>query len=102
LAYDNIRFDKVMSYDAVKVDSIADSKPYYRITLTEPNGRVRSLTTHRIPFDPESSEIVEEELEWDPDNVHGILHDNRSEVVLAQYFVLDRLTIDPFRFKTGQ
>jgi hypothetical protein len=102
LAYDNIRFDKVMSYDAGKVDSIINSKPYYRITLKEPTGRVRSITTHRIPFDPESSEIVEDELEWDPDNVHGILHDNRSEVVLAQYFVLDRLTIDPFRFQTKQ
>jgi len=102
LGYENIRFEKVMSYDAAKTDSIVNSRPYYRITLTEPAGRVRSLTTYRIPFDPESSETIEGELEWDPDNVHGIVHDNTSEVVLAQYFVLDRLTTDPFRFKAKQ
>lgn len=100
LGFDNIRFEKVMSYDAGKVDSIVKSPPYYRITLKEPTGRMRSLTTYRIPFDPESSETIDGELEWDPDNMHGIVHDNKDEVVLSQYFVLDRLTVDPFRFRT--
>jgi hypothetical protein len=102
LGYDNIRFEKVMSYDAAKVDSIVRSPRYYRITLTEPGGRVRSLTTYRIPFDPDHSETVDAEMEWDPDHVNGIVNDNTDEVVLAQYFVLDRLTVDPFRFRTGR
>lgn len=100
LGYDNIRFEKVQGYEPHVVDSIANARWYYRIRLTEPGGRVRSITTYRLPFDPADLEVQDEELEWDPDQMHAIIHGNTSEVVLAQYFVLDRLTVDYMRFLT--
>jgi len=98
LGYNNIRFEQVQAYPEEKVDSIVNSRWYYRIKLTEPGGRVRSLTTYRIPFDPSYQELNEEEMEWDADHVLAVVHGNEKEVALAQYFVLDRLTVDYNRF----
>lgn len=102
LGYDNIRFEKVQGYPRPMVDSIVNSRWYYTIRLTEPDGRERSITTYRIPFDPADVELHDKELEWDPDQLHAVVHGNRSEVVLAQYFVLDRLTVDYSRFLKGK
>lgn len=98
LGYENIRFEKVQGYPKAMVDSIVNSRWYYRIKLTEPDGRVRSITTYRIPFDPADLEVQDEELDWDPDQMHAVIHGNTDEVVLAQYFVFDRLTVDYHRF----
>jgi hypothetical protein len=102
LGYDNIRFEKVQGYPKAMVDSIVRSPWYYRIKLTEPDGRVRSITTHRIPFDPADLELHDDELDWDPDQMHAVIHGNVNEVVLAQYFVMDRLTVDSSRFLKGK
>lgn len=98
LGYDNIRFEKVQGYPQAMVDSIVSSPRYYTIKLTEPDGKVRSITTYRLPFDPADLETQDEILDWDPDQMHAVVNGNKKEVVLAQYFVLDRLTVDYQQF----
>ncbi|MCF8257543.1 MAG: DUF4340 domain-containing protein [Flavobacteriales bacterium] len=98
MGYDNVRFEKVQGYPQVTVDSIVNSQWYYRIKLTESSGRVRSITTYRILFDPADLELQAEALDWDPDQMHAVIDGNEKEVVLAQYFVFDRLTVDYGQF----
>lgn len=102
LNYDNIRFEQAQAYPPAQTDSIVNSHWLFRIKLTEPSGNVRSVTTHRIIADPEDVDDKGIPLEWDPDQMHVILNGNTKEVVLAQYYSFDRLTVDPVRFLQPQ
>lgn len=98
LNYNNIRFERAQRYDKERVDSIVNSPWLYSIRLTEPGGRVRSVTTHRILADPDDTDSEGDPLEWDPDQMHAVLNGNENEVVLVQYFSFDRLTVAPEYF----
>lgn len=103
LGYSNIRYEGVQAYDSQRIDSIVNSRWYYRIKLTEPAGKVRSITTYRIPADPDAEDFNGKSMEWDPDQMHAVINGNESEIMLAQYHVFDRLTVDYIRFlKQGQ
>jgi hypothetical protein len=98
LGYDNIRFEGIQQYAQHRVDSIVNSRWFYNIKLTEPDGRVRSITTYRIPADPDAEDFNGGPMEWDPDKMHAVVNGNEKEIVLAQYFSFDRLTVDFSRF----
>ena len=98
LGYDNIRFETVQAYDTHRVDSIVNSRWYYKIKLTEPNGKVRTVTTYRIPSDPDEVDFNGQPMDWDPDQMHAVINGNTKEIVLAQFHSFDRLTVDYTRF----
>jgi len=98
LNYENIRFEQAQAYPEAVADSIVNSRWLFKIKLTEPNGKVRSVTTHRLLADPDDVDDEGNPLDWDPDQMHVILNGNTKEIVLAQYYSFDRLTIDPVRF----
>lgn len=92
LNYRNVRFESLQKYDAERVDSIVNSPPYFTISVKDPQGQVRSVTSYRLPANPGAIDGNDQPLEWDPDRMHAILNGNETEVVLIQYFSFDRLT----------
>lgn len=94
LNYRNVRFEGIQPYDAARVDSIVNSPPYFTITVTNPSGEKRSVTSYRLPADPDDLDSDYQQMEWDPDRMHGVINGNEDEIALIQYFTFDRLAID--------
>jgi hypothetical protein len=93
LNYRNIRFEGIQPYDTERADSIVNSQPYFTISVIDPEGQTKSVTSHRIPANPGSFDIDGIPLVWDTDRLHGVINGNKDEVMLIQYFTFDRLTV---------
>lgn len=93
LNYRNIRFEGIQPYDTERADSIVNSPPYFTISVTDPEGQTKSITSHRIPANPGSIDIDGIPLVWDTDRMHGVMSSNKDEIMLIQYFTFDRLTV---------
>lgn len=93
LNYKDIRFESIQPYEAARADSIANSPRYFTISVTDRQGETSTITAHRIPANPDATDINDQPLTWDTDRMHGILNGNESEILLIQYYSFDRLTI---------
>jgi len=93
LNYGNVRFEGIQPYDEARVDSIVHSPPYFTISVTDRQGETKSITSFRLPANPDAIDINEIPLVWDLDRMHGMLNGNESEVLLIQHFTFDRLTV---------
>lgn len=93
VGFRNIRFEGIQPYDEGRVDSIVNSPPYFTLRVRNRNGQEHTVTSYRIPADPDDVQLYEDKLEWDPDRMHAVLNGNEDEILLIQYFVFDRLTI---------
>jgi len=93
LEYRNVRFEGIQPYDAERVDSIANSQPYFSITVTDREGQTKSVTSYLLPANPGAIDVDGNPLVWDLDRMHGVVNGNKSEIMLIQYFTFDRLTV---------
>ena len=93
LEYRNVRFEGIQPYDAERVDSIANSQPYFSITVTDREGQTKSVTSYLLPANPGAIDVEGNPLVWDLDRMHGVVNGNKSEIMLIQYFTFDRLTV---------
>ena len=93
LEYRNVRFEGIQPYKPERVDSIVNSQPYFTIKVTDRNGEQRSVTSYRLPPNPDDVDVDGNPLEYDLDRMHGVVNGNKNEVMLIQYFTFDRLTV---------
>lgn len=94
LGYRNVRFEGIQPYDAARVDSIVNSPAYFTITMTDTQGKKHSVTSYRLPANPDAIDGDGNPLVWDPDRMHATINANEDEIMLIQYFSFDRLAID--------
>lgn len=93
LNYRDIRFEGIQPYEKARVDSIVKSPPYFTITVKDQKGAQRSITSYRLPANPDAIDGNGAPLIWDTDRMHGVLNGDESEILLIQYFSFDRLTV---------
>ncbi len=74
LNYRNVRFEAIQQYDKARVDSIVNSPAYFTISVTDRNGETKSVTSYRLPANPDAIDIDETPLIWDPDRMHATLN----------------------------
>lgn len=96
--YKNINFE---SFEVTKTetqhDSIASLTPRTIYKVTDIDGNVRKVETHKKimqdKFDPETGEPIEVDM----DRMYGVIDDNL--VVIVQYYVFDPLSAELEEFK---
>jgi len=93
LEYRNVRFEGIQPYDEERVDSIANSQPYFTISVTGTESQTKSVTSYLIPANPGAIDVDGNPLVWDVDRMHGVINGDKTEIMLIQYFTFDRLTI---------
>ena len=93
LEYQNVRFEGIQPYDAARVDSIANSQPYFTVSVTGREGETKTATSYRLPANPDAVDVDGNPLVWDLDRMHGVINGDKSEIMLIQYFTFDRLTV---------
>lgn len=96
--FSNIRFERAMDMEDAVRDSVIASQPYYTINVRHTNGETRNVTTWRIKALPGTYDIEDRPLQWDTDRMHAMLGDDRTQLVLVQYFVFDRIALHPSAF----
>jgi len=91
--YKKINFERIAAeISESKRDSVFDSKPIYKIELTDSKDKITSLTAYLRPTakeDKEKGTISE----FDLDRMYGRIN-NDNEIVIIQYFVFDPLFLD--------
>jgi len=97
--YRNIRYEGIQPYQTARVDSIVKSPKYFTITVTNPQGEISTVTSYRIPSDPNALVQNREDTDWDPDRMHATINGDESEIMLIQYFSFDWLTTDILRLQ---
>jgi hypothetical protein len=93
LNYRTVNFEGIQPYDANRVDSIVNSPPFFSISMTDSDGVKRTVTSYRIPANPDAIDLDGEPLIWDTDRLHGVINGNEDEIALIQYYTFDRLTV---------
>jgi hypothetical protein len=93
LNYRDIRFEGIQPYEKHRIDSIVNSPPYFTITVKNQNGATHSITSYRLPANPDAIDGEGAPLIWDTDRMHGVMNGNENEILLIQYFSFDRLTV---------
>lgn len=93
LNYSNVRFEGIQPYDEARVDSIMNSPKYFTVSVTDRKGETKTITSFRLPANPDAFDINGNPLTWDLDRMHGMLNGNEKEALLIQHFTFDRLTV---------
>lgn len=90
----HINFDKFLVNTAEdKLDSLLNINPYYEISLEDFNKKSTSITIYKRPNYEEIQDDDGELYNFDVDNLYGLIN-NKSELVLIQYYVFDQLFKD--------
>jgi hypothetical protein len=55
---------------------------------------VRTITTYRIPADPDEVDFNGGPMDWDPDKMHAVVNGNDQGDRVGAIFSFDRLTVD--------
>ncbi|MFT6028274.1 MAG: hypothetical protein ACI8P5_002557 [Bacteroidia bacterium] len=93
LNYRTVNFEGIQPYDANRVDSIVNSPPFFSISMTDSDGIKGTVTSYRIPANPDAIDLEGAPLIWDTDRLHGVINGNEDEIALIQYYTFDRLTV---------
>lgn len=94
LNYKDVNFEAIATKDmSVEIDSLEAATPLYIITATNNEGTENKLVAHRRK--PISDELQDSEgnpREFDTDRLFGLLN-GKQELLVIQYFVFDKLTV---------
>lgn len=80
--------------DAHKIDSIAHSKPMVIISLTDKNGKTKTMTVHRKGLKADSYQQTDDEgnpMAFEMENYYAFIDDNKTEIVQIQDFVFGKV-----------
>jgi len=88
--------DKPKSY----IDSVLAQQPMHIVTVTEKDGKTKSVRTFAIKVPAGSVDYGGKPIDFDVDRMFAQINDNR-ELIIAQFFVFDKILkpIDLFKSK---
>jgi len=75
-----------------KLDS-ALQKPVLSIRVTEKNGSQKLMQALALPVPPGSTDRGGNLINYDAERVYLLVNNNRKDILIGQYFVLDRLAV---------
>lgn len=94
--FKNIGFESFLDVNKARLDSVTAKYGIYKITLTQTDGKERSVALYQIPLPPGTVDIYGNEEKIDVDRMYGII--DGKTVVLCQYFTFDPVTVPPSFF----
>lgn len=89
--FKNIGFESFLEVNKTRLDSVTSNYGLYKITVTQTNGKERSVALYQIPLPPGTINIYGNEEKIDVDRMYGII--DGKTLVLCQYFTFDPVTI---------
>ena len=93
LNYEKIYFNKVAELPWEKTDSIINSLPTYKVSITV-NGETKKVDFHLKPREnPLVDEVTGEIEKWDENYIYGVIS-GEKEVLIFQYFALGNVFSD--------
>lgn len=94
--FKNIGFESFLDVNKARLDSVTSKYGLYKITVTQSDGKERSVALYQIPLPPGTIDIYGNEEKIDVDRMYGII--DGKTLVLCQYFTFDPVTIPPSYF----
>ncbi len=88
--YRNIHFEAFEKFKPATRDSVLASPSYFRISLTAKNGKMITVTAHRIKAKPGAVDLNGKPIDYDPDRMYSKINDE-EDLALIQYFTFDNL-----------
>ncbi len=89
--FKNIGFESFLEVNKARLDSVTAKYGIYKITVTQTDGKERSVALFQIPLPPGTVDIYGREEKIDVDRMYGIIDD--TTLVLCQYFTFDPVTV---------
>lgn len=98
LNFKNLRYEAIDVRPEISADSVFAGKPFFTLSLTDTEGTKTTLEGWRMT--PRKPKPGEEPLpsEFDIDRMHARLN-GANDLLLIQYFVFDRVLIQPQKFE---
>jgi len=88
--YNNIHFEAFEKLKAETRDSILASPKFFKISLTDKNGKTTTVTAYPIKAKPGAVDLNGKPIDYDPDRMYAQINDE-SDLALIQYFTFDKL-----------
>jgi len=88
--YGNVHFEAFEKMKAETRDSILASPKFFRITLTDVNGKTNTVTAYPIKAKPGAVNLKGEPVEFDEDRMYAQINDE-PDLALIQYYTFDNL-----------
>ncbi|MFA6923000.1 MAG: hypothetical protein WC223_01990 [Bacteroidales bacterium] len=83
-----------------EVDSIVKTKPYYRISVTDANGKTNEISTYRRKPPIGYLDMWGNKQEYDVDKLYALIN-NGNDFVIIQFFSFDKIFGKLSYFKTN-
>lgn len=92
-------FESFVEVNSTRMDSVKAKYPLYKISVTDRNGKIRSVDLYEIPMQPGVYTMDGREAKVDVDRMYGIV--DGTTTTICQYFTYDPITV-PIGFFMGQ
>ena len=92
--WENLSYAGIMEYSPKTVDSIAQSKPFLIINLTDIDNKTTSLTLYKMAVGERSHNKMDDNgnpLDFETQNFYALVGNNRTELVQIQDFVFGKV-----------
>lgn len=107
--YRSVHFEAFEKLKPETLDSILASPPFFRISLTDNEGKTNTVKAFRIKAKPGAVNLNGDPIEFDPDRMYAKINDE-EDIALIQYYTFDNLLkpiswfeVDPkMKKKTGE
>lgn len=83
--------------DPMYLDSLVAKTPEFTVGLTDVNQRTTTIKGFKKPVSGDFVDLWGDSIDFDLDRMYGLI--NEEEVVIIQYYVFDRVTVDLDDFK---
>lgn len=91
-----VGFESFLDVNKARLDSVTSRYGLYKVSVTQTDGRKRSVSLYQIPLPPGTVDLYGQEIKMDVDRMYGII--DEKTLVLCQYFTFDPITVPPAYF----